>query len=79
MKPPAAGPMIEATPKAAPIMPWYFPRSRGETMSPMIAWESGCMVPIPTPWTTRAAIRKAKFGASPESAEPKLKTTIPPM
>src|SRR5438094_106542 len=27
MKPPANGPTIEATPKDAPIMPWYLPRS----------------------------------------------------
>src|SRR2546427_564765 len=30
MSPPAAGPMIEASPNDAPIIPWYLPRSRGE-------------------------------------------------
>src|SRR5207245_2185787 len=29
MKPPAAGPTIEASPKEAPSIPWYLPRSRG--------------------------------------------------
>ncbi len=70
--------MMDATPKTAPINPWYLPRSRGGMMSPRIAWESGCRVPIPIPWTTRAAMRKPKFGANPESAEPVAKMTMPP-
>jgi len=79
MKPPAAGPMIEARPNEAPIMPWYLPRSRGEMMSPMIACESGMMKPMPAPWTNRAKTRNQKLGASPDSAEPTANTRMPVM
>ena len=79
MNPPAAGPTIEASPNDAPIMPWYLPRSRGEMMSPMIAWDSGMMKPIPAPCTNRANTRNQKFGAMPESPDPMAKTTIPVM
>src|SRR6266568_708667 len=67
MKPPAAGPMIDASPNDAPSMPWYLPRSRGEMMSPMMAWESGMMKPIPAPWMNRANTRNQKLGANPDS------------
>ena len=79
MRPPAKGPTIEATPKDAPIMPWYLPRSRGEMMSPMIACERGMMKPIPAPCTKRAKTRNQKFGAIPDRAEPTAKTTMPVM
>ena len=79
MKPPAAGPTIEARPNEAPIIPWYLPRSRGEMMSPMIACESGIRKPIPAPCTKRANTRNQKLGARPESAEPTVKTTTPVM
>ena len=79
MNPPAAGPTMDARPNDAPSMPWYLPRSRGEMMSPMIAWDSGMMKPMPAPWMKRAKIRNQKFGATPESAEPTAKTTIPDM
>jgi hypothetical protein len=36
-KPPISGPITEATPNTAPKMPWYFPRSRGGTTSPIAA------------------------------------------
>lgn len=79
MKPPSTGPSRDESPKVAPIMPWYLPRSRGLMMSPMMACESGCMVPMPRPWTARATIRNQKFGGRPQSTEPARKTTIPPM
>ena len=79
MNPPAAGPTIDASPKEAPSMPWYLPRSRGEMMSPMIACERGMMKPIPAPCTKRAKTRNQKFGAIPDRAEPTAKTTMPVM
>src|ERR1700693_4709450 len=79
MNPPAAGPMIEASPNDAPIIPWYLPRSRGEMMSPMIAWDSGMMKPMPAPWTKRENTRNQQFGATPDNAAPTAKTTMPVM
>jgi hypothetical protein len=79
MKPPAAGPMIEASPNEAPIMPWYLPRSRGEMMSPMMAWESGMMMPMPAPCTNRAKTRNQKLVASPDRSDPAANTMIPVM
>src|SRR5437879_12472106 len=77
MKPPAAGPTIEASPNDAPITPWYLPRSRGETLSPMMAWDRGIRKPMPAPCTKRAKTRNQKFGARPDSIEPSAKTTTP--
>ena len=79
MKPPAAGPTMEARPNDAPIMPWYLPRSRGEMMSPMIACDSGIRKPMPAPCTNRAKTRNQKFGANPDSADPSAKTMTPVM
>ena len=79
MKPPAAGPTIEASPKEAPSIPWYLPRSRGEMMSPMIACDSGMMNPMPAPWMKRAKTRNQKLGAKPDIADPTANTTMPVM
>src|SRR5256714_11591443 len=75
MNPPAAGPMIDASPNDAPITPWYLPRSRGEMMSPMIACESGMMKPIPAPCPNAATTRTQKPGPIPASADQSAHTT----
>ena len=42
---------------------------------PVSVW--GNMSAAPMPWITRAAMRMAGAGASPESAEPVVKTATP--
>ncbi len=49
MKPPTAGPMIDAAANTAPIRPCQRPRSRGGTMFPITASDSGNTPPPPTP------------------------------
>ncbi|SKF62274.1 Uncharacterised protein [Mycobacteroides abscessus subsp. abscessus] len=46
-------------------------------MSPMIVWDSGIRMPMPTPWTHRAKIRKAKLMLRPASAEPTMNRIRP--
>ena len=53
MNPPTAGPMIDAAAKTAPIRPCQRPRSRGGTMLPITASESGNRPPAPIPWIAR--------------------------
>ena len=53
MKPPTAGPMIDDAAKTAPISPCQRPRSRGGTMLPITASESGKSPPAPMPCTAR--------------------------
>jgi hypothetical protein len=48
-KPPSKGPATLLTPKTAPNAPWYLPRSRGDTTSPMIACDSTISPPPPRP------------------------------
>ena len=70
--------MTDATPKTAPNAPWYLPRSRAGTMSPMIAWVSTSRPPPPMPWTARKAISSTMFLAWPQRAEPMRKITMAP-
>ena len=53
MKPPTAGPMIDDAAKTAPISPCQRPRSRGGTMLPITASDSGKSPPAPIPWIAR--------------------------
>jgi hypothetical protein len=78
MYPPANGPTIDARPNTAPIAPWYLPRSRGAMMSPMIAWDSGIIVPMPNPSMTRAIMNVSKLCASPAITDAVMKVTTPP-
>ena len=71
--------MTLATPKTAPNAPWYFPRSRGGTMSPTMAWASTIRPPPPTPCSARNAISSLMLRESPDSAEPIRKMTIAAM
>jgi len=53
--PPMIGPSTDDVPKTARKYPWYLARSRGGTMSPMIASASENNPPAPMPWTARNA------------------------
>ena len=76
MKPPTAGPMIDEAAKTAPISPCQRPRSRGGTMFPITASESGKRPPAPMPCTARKITSCVMSVAAPQSAEPTRKTTI---
>jgi hypothetical protein len=52
-KPPMTGPSTLEVPKTAMKYPWYFERSRGGTMSPMIASASDMRPPAPMPCSAR--------------------------
>ena len=65
-----------ARPKTAPNRPTYRPRSRGETMSPTIAWAPTIRPPLPRPCTARNAISSIIEWLSPDSTEPIRKITI---
>ena len=75
-KPPSSGPITVETPKTAPKKPWYFPRSRGGTTSPITAIVVTIKPPPPIPWSARKAISCAMVCASPQSTEPTRKITI---
>ena len=68
--PPSSGPSTEDSPKTAPIMPMYLPRSRAGTTSAMMACESTIMPPPPMPWMARATMMIQMFGASAPTTEP---------
>jgi hypothetical protein len=76
MKPPIAGPMIDDAAKTAPIRPCQRPRSRGGTMLPITASESGKRPPAPMPCTARKTTSWVIVVARPQRAEPSRKTTI---
>ena len=76
MNPPTAGPMIDAAANTAPISPCQRPRSRGGTMLPITASESGKRPPAPIPWIARKTTSCVIDCAAPQSAEPIRKTTI---
>jgi hypothetical protein len=75
-KPPSSGPITVETPKTAPKMPWYRPRSRGGMMSPTTAIVVVISPPAPSPCSARNAISSAMFCAIPQSMEPIRKMTI---
>src|SRR5580693_3296222 len=54
----------------------YWPRSRGETRSPMIAMALTIRPPAPSPWMARNVISMAMDWDSPASAEPARKITM---
>ena len=76
MKPPTAGPMIDEAANTAPIRPCQRPRSRGGTMFPITASDSGNRPPAPMPWIARKTTSCVIDVARPQSAEPSRKTTI---
>ncbi len=66
--------MTVATPKTAPIMPWYLPRSRRGTTSAISAIAVTMRPPAPNPWTPRHTIRKVMLPDRPHRKEPLMKT-----
>ena len=76
MKPPTAGPMIDEAANTAPISPCHLPRSRGGTMLPITASDSGKSPPAPIPCTARNSTSWVIECARPQSADPIRKTTI---
>ena len=68
MKPPTAGPMIDDAAKTAPISPCQRPRSRGGTMLPITASESGKSPPAPMPCTARKRTSCVIDVAAPQSS-----------
>ena len=74
-KPPISGPATLAAPNTAPNSPVYFPRSRGETTSPIAAWAPTISPPPPRPWIARKAISSGMFCAMPQSTDPTRKIT----
>ncbi len=76
MVPPTSGPPIMANAMTPAIMPWYLPRSRGGTRSPMIAMTPTIRPPAPRPWIARNPISWPMSWAIPLSTEPIRKTTM---
>ena len=74
-KPPSSGPITLASPNTAPKMPWYLPRSRGDTTSPIAAIVPTMSPPPPSPWSARKTISWVRLWAAPHSAEPMRNTT----
>ena len=74
--PPSNGPSTVVTPKTAPSIPWYRPRSRSGMTSPISAVAVTVSPPAPSPWIARAAISHSIDCAAPLSAEPITNTTI---
>ncbi len=64
-----------ATPKTAPIAPWYLPRSRRGITSAISAIDVTMSPPAPTPCTPRQMISSSMFEARPQRNEPVMKTT----
>jgi hypothetical protein len=58
------------------VMPWYLPRSRGGTRTPIRAKAPAPMPPAPMPCTTRKAINSPMDWAAPHRAEPAMNTAI---
>lgn len=66
--------MTVATPKTAPIAPWYLPRSRSGTTSAIRAMEVTMRPPAPMPWTPRHRMSRDMLLARPHRNEPVMKT-----
>ena len=66
-----SGPATLASAKTPPIHPWYLPRSRGGTTSPMIACAPTMSPPAPMPWTARKPISSIMFWERPASIDPR--------
>jgi hypothetical protein len=61
--------MTVATPKTAPSMPWYLPRSRNGMMSAISAMAVTISPPAPMPCTARQPTSQLIELARPHSAE----------
>ena len=70
------GPRTLEVPKTAMKKPWYLERSRGGTMSPMIARASDSRPPAPMPWIARNAASWYIVWANAQASEPTTKTAM---
>jgi hypothetical protein len=70
------GPSTLEVPNTAMKKPWYRERSRGGTMSPMIASASDIRPPAPMPCSARNAASWYIESARPQSMDPATKTPM---
>jgi hypothetical protein len=77
--PPRRGPIARAIAETPAQMPIAMPRWRGGKVKVMIESVAGFIIAEPTPWTTRAPIRKPALDASPHASEDAVKMTSPRM
>ncbi len=75
-KPPTSGPPTTPTAITVAVMPWYRPRSRGETRVPIRANAPAASPPAPMPCRARNSISWTIEWAAPASSEPSRNTTI---
>ena len=74
-----SGPIASAIAETPAQMPIAMPRCRGGKVAVMIPSVAGFMIAAPTPWTTRAPMRKPALGASPQASDAPVKITRPMM
>ena len=77
--PPMIGPPIPAAVHTPEKYAWYWPRSRGVTMSEITVCTMGRMPPPPRPCRPRATISIGMFGATAHSTEPRMNSDIAAM
>ena len=77
--PPISGPIASAIADTPTQMPIAVPRWRGGKVATMIESVAGFISAAPTPWTTRAPIRKPAPVARPHAREEAVKIARPTM
>ena len=77
--PPNSGPSTEEMPNTARKYPWYLARSRGASMSPMIASGRDIRAPAPMPWKARNPASMIIDVEKLDSSEPTMNTPMPKM
>jgi hypothetical protein len=68
--------MTLAVPNTARKKPWYLARSRGGTMSPMIASAIDIRPPAPMPWIARKPASSYMLWDMPQRIEPTTNAAI---
>ena len=71
--PPTSGPIASASADTPAQIPIAVPRCFGGKVAVMIESVAGFISAAPTPWTTRAPIRKPRSSASPQASEEAVK------
>ena len=79
ISPPTSGPIASAMADTPAQIPIAIPRCRGGKVAVMIDSVAGFISAAPTPWTTRAPIRKCALGARPQASEERVKIASPTM
>ena len=70
---PTSGPIASAIADTPAQIPIAIPRCRGGKVAVMIESVAGFISAAPTPWTTRAPIRKCALGARPQASDERVK------